>query len=153
MADGLIVLWLEPLCPQSFIAERVPVESLPRSEPSAADDPLEVVLPDPVVVPLDPDFDALPEPQSVLLLPKALGFDEFGLALLAPPVLVCASAAVPSVNATIDATVRISRCIQVSSCLAVLQRRPMTNSAAEDAPGKLRCRKRRSRRTRKWREP
>lgn len=152
MPDGLIVLWLELLCPQSFIAERVPVELLPRTERSAADDPLEVVLPDPVVVPLDPDFDAmLPEPQSVLLLPKALGFDEWGLALLAPPVLVCASAAVPSVNATIDATVRISRCIQVSSCLAVLQRRPMTDPAAEDAPGKLRCRKRRSRRTRKWR--
>jgi len=110
------VPWLEPPGPQSVIAERVPVEPVLPTAPFVSDEPLAVELPDPAVVPLGPDFDAmLPGPQSVLLLPKVLELGGFGLALLAP-VLVCASAAVPSVKAAIEAAVRSSRCILVSSC-------------------------------------
>ena len=121
MPVGLSVLWPAPLGLQSLIAELSPGKALPGAVRVAADGPLGLVLPEPVVVPLESGFEAmLPRLQSVLLLPKVREFDEsglaLGLALLAPPVLFCAIAAVPSVNATIEAAVRISRCILVSSC-------------------------------------
>lgn len=121
--DGLFVLLpeLELFGPQSVIADLEPVLE-PALEPVLLSaDPVDLllglVLPEPLVVPfvlLDPfvERDAmLPGPQSVLLLPIVLVLGELGLVVSAPLVLVCASAAVPSVNAMIDAAVRTSRCI------------------------------------------
>lgn len=111
-----------PLVPQSFIAVCDPPVA-PVLVPGLVDEPLALGLPEvePVLLPLElvePDgiFVAveLPGPQSVRLLFIAplVPLLVLGLVLVAPPLLlVCASAAVPSESARIDAAVRTRRFI------------------------------------------
>jgi hypothetical protein len=113
--------------PQSFIAVCDPVLPLELA-PGLVDEPLALGLLElePVVLPLElvePDglfiAEELPGPQSVRLLFIAPLFPVLvlGLVLVEPPVLlVCASAAVPSDRARIDAAVRTRRFIRCPPC-------------------------------------
>ncbi len=125
-----------PLVPQSFIAVCDP-PAAPVLVPGLVDEPLALGLPEVelVLLPLElvePDgiFVAveLPGPQSVRLLFIAplVPLLVLGLVLVAPPLLlVCASAAVPSESARIDAAVRTRRFIGDPPC------------ASEASPGTL----------------
>jgi hypothetical protein len=119
---GELLPEVDPLGPQSFIAVCDPVLPLelapgllelePVVEPLVV--PLELVEPDGLFI-----AEELPGPQSVRLLFIAPLFPVLvlGLVLVEPPVLpVCASAAVPSDRARIDAAVRTRRFIRCPPC-------------------------------------
>jgi hypothetical protein len=133
---------LEPAGPQSFIAVCDPLVPLELA-PGLVDDPLALGLLEPelepVVEPLVPPLELvepdglfiaeeLPGQQSVLFIapPVPVLVLAPGLVLVEPPVLlVCASAAVPSDRARIDAAARTRRFIRCPPC------------ASEASPGTL----------------